>query len=64
MLIRTEEKPDGKSIYTGEEPYIYDFIIASLIKKQVHKNNPLSNVLVKIYYFGHIYLLAPKVLLI
>ena len=48
MLIRTEEKPDGKSIHTGEEPYIYDFIIASLIKKQVHKNNPLSNVLVKI----------------
>ena len=33
MLIHTEEKPYGKSIYTGEEPYIYDFIIVCLIKK-------------------------------
>ena len=34
MLIHTEEKPYGKSIHTGEVPYIYDFIIASLIKKR------------------------------
>ena len=33
MLIHTDEKPYGKSIPTGEEPYIYDFIIVSLIKK-------------------------------
>ena len=32
MFIHTEEKPYGKSIHTGEEPYIYDFIIVSLIK--------------------------------
>ena len=32
MLIHTEEKPYGKSIQTGEEPYIYAFIILSLIK--------------------------------
>ena len=34
MSIHTKEKPYGKSIHTGEEPYIYDFIIVSLIKKQ------------------------------
>ena len=28
----TEEKPYGKSIHTGEEPYIYDFIIVSFIQ--------------------------------
>ena len=27
ILMHTEEKPNGKSIHTGEEPYIYDFII-------------------------------------
>ena len=31
--IHTEEKPYGKSIHTGEEPYIFDFIIVSFIKK-------------------------------
>ena len=33
MLIHTEEKTYGKSIHAGEEPYIYDFIIASFMKK-------------------------------
>ena len=33
MLIHTEEKPYGKSIHTGEEPCIYDFIIVSLNNK-------------------------------
>ena len=32
-LIHTEEKPYDKSVHTGEEPYIYDFIIVSLINK-------------------------------
>ena len=31
------EKTYGKSIHTGEEPYIYDIIIVSLIKSPVHK---------------------------
>ena len=62
MLIHTKDKPYGKSIHTGEEPYIYDFIIEASLKK-VHKNNPLSNLLVKINYFGLRKLLAPKVLL-
>ena len=61
MLIHTEETPYGKSIHTGEEPYIYDFIILSVIKNLVHKNKPLSIVLVKINYLGHRELLAPKV---
>ena len=59
MLIHTEEKPYGKSIHTGEEPYIYDFIIVSLIKT-VYKNNPLSKLLVKINYFGLRDLLAQR----
>ena len=33
ILIRTEEKPYGKSVRTWEEPYIYGFIIVSLINK-------------------------------
>ena len=33
ILIHTEEKPYDKSVYTGEEPYIYDFKIVSLINK-------------------------------
>ena len=33
MLIRTDEKTYGKSIHTGEVPYIYDFMIVSLIKR-------------------------------
>ena len=33
MLIHTEEKPYDKSVHTWEEPYIYDFIIVSLINK-------------------------------
>ena len=41
MLIHTEEKPYGKSIHTGEEPYIYDFKIVSFIKKTpVYKKKP------------------------
>ena len=32
-IIHTEEKPYDKSVNTGEEPYIYDFIIVSLINK-------------------------------
>ena len=34
-LIHTEEKPYDKSVHTGEEPYIYDFIIVRLINKPV-----------------------------
>ena len=64
MLIHTEEKPYGKSIHTGEEPYIYDFLIVSIVKNPVHKNNPMSNLLVKINYFGRRELLVPNVLLI
>ena len=33
ILIHTEEKLYDKSVHTGEEPYIYGFIIASLINK-------------------------------
>ena len=33
ILIHTEEKPYDKSVHTGEESYIYDFIIVSLINK-------------------------------
>ena len=33
ILINTEEKPYDKSVHTGEEPYIYDFIIVRLINK-------------------------------
>ena len=33
ILIHTEEKPYDKSVHTGEEPYIYDFIIVRLINK-------------------------------
>ena len=59
--IHTEEKPYGKSIHTGEEPYIYHIIIVSLIKSQVHKTCPLSNPLIKM---GKFVLLATKFLLI
>ena len=34
MLTHTEEKPYGKSVHTGEEPFIYDFIIVSLFKNR------------------------------
>ena len=44
--------------------YIYDFIIVGLINNPGLQNNPLSNLLVKIYHFGHRELLASKVLLI
>ena len=40
MLIYIEEKPYDKSIHTGEEPYIYDFIIVSLIKKPCSQEYP------------------------
>ena len=33
ILIHTEEKPYDKSVHTGEEPYLYDFIIVRLINK-------------------------------
>ena len=33
ILNYTEEKPYDKSVHTGEEPYIYDFIIVRLINK-------------------------------
>ena len=40
MLINAEEKPYGKPIHTGEQPYIYDFIIVSLIKKPTLQTYP------------------------
>ena len=58
-MIHTEEKPYDKSVHTGEEPYIYDYTIVSLINNLVHKNNPLSYLLVKINHFGHREPLAP-----
>ena len=60
----TQEKPHDKSSHTGEEPYIYDFIIVSFINKTVHKNSPLSNHLVKKNYFVHRELFGAKLLLI
>ena len=33
ILINTEEKSYDKSVHTGEEPYIYDYIIVRLIDK-------------------------------
>ena len=33
ILIHTEEKPYDKSVHTGEEPYIYDFITVSPVNK-------------------------------
>ena len=33
MSIQTEEKPYGKSIHTGEEPYIYDASLKSQFTK-------------------------------
>ena len=33
ILIHTEEKLYDKSVHTGEEPYIYGFIIVSIINK-------------------------------
>ena len=63
MEISTGEKPYGKSIHTGEEPYTYDFIIVSFIKKNlVQKSNPLSNILVKINYFVQRELLVAELL--
>ena len=62
MLIHTEEKHYDKSTYSVEEPYMYDFIIVSLIKNPFYKNN-LSKLLFEINYFGHRELLTPKVLL-
>ena len=44
----TEEKFYDKLAHTGEEPYIYDFIIVSLINKPGSQEYPLSNILVKI----------------
>ena len=33
IVIHTEEKPYDKPVHAGEEPYIYGFIIVSLINK-------------------------------
>ena len=52
---------NSKSIHTGEEPYIHDFIIVSFIKKQCTR---ISNILVGINYFVHRKRLALKLLLI
>ena len=32
-IIKNFKKPYDKSVHTGEESYIYDFIIVSLINK-------------------------------
>ena len=40
ILIHTEEKPYDKSVHTGEEPYIYDFIIVKLINKPASQKYP------------------------
>ena len=40
ILIHTEEKPYDKSVHTGEEPYIYDFIIVRLINKPASQKIP------------------------
>ena len=40
ILIHTEEKPYDKSVHTGEEPYIYDFIIVRLINKTALQKYP------------------------
>ena len=50
MLIHTEEKPYGKSIHTGEEPYIYDFIIVSFIKKLITRIISCQTYLLKLTY--------------
>ena len=39
-LIHTEEKPYDKSVRTGKEPYIYDFIIVWLINIPGSQNKP------------------------
>ena len=40
ILNNTEEKPYDKSVRTGEEPYIYDFIIVRLINKSTLQKKP------------------------
>ena len=62
ILIHTEENPYGMSIHAGDEPYIYGLIVVSFVKNQVHKNNPLSNLLGKINYFVHRELMMAKLL--
>ena len=52
ILIHTEEKPYDKSVHTGGEPYIYDFIIVRLINNLLHKNNPLSNLFITVGFKG------------
>ena len=39
-LIHTGEKPSDKSVHTGEEPYIYDFITVRLIDKPASQKYP------------------------
>ena len=48
MLIHTEEKPYGKLIHTGKEPYIYDYIIVSLIKNQFTRITPCQTYWLKL----------------
>ena len=48
MLIHTEEKPYGKSNHTGEEPYIYDFLIVSIIKKSPLSKKPCQTYRLKL----------------
>ena len=53
------------SQFIQEKNLIYEFLkLQASSKNQVHKNNPLSNLLVKINYFGHKDFLNPRVLLI
>ena len=37
-----EEKPYDKSVHTGEEPYIYDFIFVRLVNKPASQKNPVK----------------------
>ena len=52
------------SPFIQEKNIISGFIIVRPLINLVHKNNPLSNLLVKINHFGHRELLASKVLII
>ena len=64
ILIHTEEKPYDKSVHTGEEPSIYDYITVSPVNKHDSREYPLSNLLVRINPFSHGERLASKILLI
>ena len=49
MWTHAEENPYGKSIHTREEPYIFDFIVASFIKKSSSQKLLLSNLKLTIW---------------